>query len=274
MSQETWNKLKIRSSKLMNSLFLWNFKAAFHGKWIEFQDFREYTQNDDAKYIDWLTSSREGTTIMRRYREEKQGNILCSVDVTSSLFFQKEKKQVIIELINLLHRATLSSGESFGWYIIDSKGNQYIPPKKTHIPLYKLLQFSSHPRRIDTLLNIDFLARPLQKRSVVFIISDSLEVDRKSFKVVSEKHDIIYIHISSVFENTLEGIGLTELRWQDHCLGIDLDNWELRQKYIEARKTSMMNFSQELKSIWIDSVFLDESKSLLSELLKLMDRRK
>lgn len=72
----------------MQSLFLGNFKAAFSGKGIEFQDFRAYSHGDDARYIDWLTSSREGTTVMRRYTEEKQADILCIFDFKASCEYE------------------------------------------------------------------------------------------------------------------------------------------------------------------------------------------
>lgn len=108
MKYTSLTHLKIRSSKLMKSLLLGNFKAAFSGKGIEFQDFRVYTYGDDAKYIDWATSSREGTTVIRRYKEEKEAHILCIADISSSLSFsQGVKQKLLTDTIELIGEISL-----------------------------------------------------------------------------------------------------------------------------------------------------------------------
>lgn len=108
--QKTQKRLQIKTKKLMNSLFVGNFKSAFHGRGIEFQDFREYSPEDDAKYIDWVISGREGKTIMRRYREDKEGTIMCIFDDRVSLRFRSGiKYELANELLMLIGQASLMS---------------------------------------------------------------------------------------------------------------------------------------------------------------------
>ena len=98
---------------MMNAMFIGNFRAAFAGKGIEFRDFREYEYGDDAKYIDWVTSSREQHTVMRRYQEEKDADIFVVVDVSEGLFFQNHiKENLLSELLDFIYMAVSLSGES------------------------------------------------------------------------------------------------------------------------------------------------------------------
>lgn len=268
-------RLHIKTSKLMNSLFIGNFKAVFAGKWIEFQDFREYSPGDDAKYIDWLTSSKEGTIVMRRYREEKQWNILCLLDISESLYFwNQEKLQVLDELIELIARACFSSWESFGGYLLGEKEEKYIAPEKSILPLYKLKKYNNiSPRRGGNKLSLTSLVKKKWRKSIVFVVSDSLDIDKKSFQIAWLKHDIVYVHISSYFENTLDGKGLSHLRNKGLNLWINLDDMKAKEIYKQKRESQLLEFSRSLRKIGIDSVFIDERTSIFVEFLKLMKRR-
>lgn len=273
MKHSRWHTLKIQTPKLMNSLFMWNFKATFHGKWIEFQDFREYHYGDDAKHIDWLASSREGNTVMRRYREEKKWNILVIVDERASLYFWEEKIQLCQDIIELLYNATISSGEAFWGYSLDANGVRYTTPVKDMTALYKLKSFSGKSRKTSTKLSLDFLMKNPIKKSIIFVISDNLNLDEKSFKIAAQKHDIVYIHISSHFENSLQWKGIRQLRFWKYSFNLNLDDTKKVEDYIAWRKQEKQDFSKKLENIWMSSLFLDESSSLMAEFLKFMKQR-
>ncbi len=259
----------------MKSLLLWNFKAAFSWKGLEFQDFRAYSYGDDAKYIDWWTSSREGTTVIRRYREEKEAHILCIADMTASLNFWDTLKQTLMqEVIELLWEVSLGSGESFGWYKLFQTKKEYIVPKKSSLSLYEFQKNNKTPLRdISKPLSLDFLLKNPLKRSIVFVLSDTLLLDDVSFKIAAQKHDIIFISLASHFENTLEGEWISLLRWKTGSRWINLDDLEKKKLYQEERKKMQKEFQTKLQKWKIESIFLDETSSLFSEFLALMQRR-
>jgi hypothetical protein len=65
-------------------------------------------------------------------------------------------------------------------------------------------KLSTHYKKNTEILSLDFLLKTPIKRSVVFIMSDTMNIDEKSFKHAAIKHDIIFIHVSSYFENKLK----------------------------------------------------------------------
>lgn len=116
-----YKKIDIKTRRLVSSLFLGNYKAAFQGKGMEFVDFRDYNYGDDAKNIDWLVSAREGKTLVRRYQEERELEILFVCDMTSSMDFvyeERTKKDLLQELIYMLGYAALQNGDSIGAFFL------------------------------------------------------------------------------------------------------------------------------------------------------------
>jgi len=203
MSQRpTSEHISIRSKKHLHSLFLWNFKSSFHGKGIEFQDFKPYGIWEDAKNIDWMRSSQSDTTIMRRYREEKEWNILCCIDIRESIEFDGGiKKQVYRDCISLLWEASLFSWESF-WGILLWASDMYIPLSKKQENIPRLSMFDNYWYKSSS-CDYSYLMNPIIPKSVVFIISEVLSPDLKKLQILSLKHDVIYVSIASSFENTL-----------------------------------------------------------------------
>jgi len=249
---KTAKHLKIGSSKLMNSLFLGNFKAAFHGKWIEFRDFREYNYWDDAKHIDWLRSSTEWSTIMRRYREEKEWKILCVLDIRESLSYSDGvvKKQLMQDIVSLLWGATLASWESFWWYHVSESGVSIVRPRKNKSSILELQNIPDNWRNISQALDVKFLLQKSLKRSVVFIISDARNCDIVSLRAAAQKHDILYVHISSHFENTLESSWVQYLQSGEFGVAVDSANTKKRQEYMRERKKIIYNYCNICALYW------------------------
>lgn len=212
---------------------------------------------------------------MRRYREEKEGNILTVIDTRETLWYSDgaEKIELMQDIISLIGSATLSSWESFGGYVLSWSGNTYIKPKKTRQGILELQQIPDILKWESESLNLDFLLHKAMKRSIVFVISDNRNIDKRSFKIAARKHDVIFIHTSSYFENTLDGDGISYLKSWDYGVAIDMSDTTKKEQYKNKRQDILTLFSRELRLMWIDSIFLDEKKSLFWEFLKLMKLR-
>ena len=137
-----YKKLDIQTRRLASSLFLGNYKTAFQGRGMEFRDFQEYSYGDDAKDIDWLVSAREGKTLIRRYQEERQLEILFVFDMTPSLVFGEGKTvlELMQETFFLLGYSALLSGDKIGAYFLKQKKDTFIPFAGGKQTLYRIFQ--------------------------------------------------------------------------------------------------------------------------------------
>lgn len=268
--------LRIKSSKLMKNLLLGNFKAAFSGKGIEFQDFRSYSYGDDAKYIDWATSTREWNIVLRRYKEEKDAHILCVLDITEAYDPWKEsiKQRLQEQVTELIAEIALASGESFGGFRMERETVAHIAPKKNISALLSLLQRQkSQARDIKKALWVSFLVQYPMKRAIIFVISESVYIDEKSFLMASKKHDIVFIHLSTHFENTLQSTDVRVLSDGNILFSVDSSDEHKRCLYEEKRTEQLQTLKQTLLRMNIESIFLDETKNLFSEFYLLMKRK-
>jgi hypothetical protein len=71
--------------------------------------------------------------------------------------------------------------------------------------MHKLEKFKQNYRKNSEVLSLNFIMKNPIKRSVLFVMSDSMIIDEKSFKLAAMRHDIVFVHVSSHFENTLDG---------------------------------------------------------------------
>jgi hypothetical protein len=78
--------------------------------------------------------------------------------------------------------------------------------------LHSINSFKGEFHKNQELLDISPLMNPKLKRSIIFILSDSMNIGEKSFKSACKKHDIIYIFMSSHFEDTLSDDGISLMR--------------------------------------------------------------
>lgn len=277
MKTEHFKKIDIKTRQLVNTLFLWNYKAAFKGRWIEFDDFREYTFSDDARYIDWLVSAREWKTVIRRYREERELEILFVLDNSLSMQFgdNKSKRETLEEVFYILGFSALQNGDKIGACILDGQHSIYIPFKKWKWALFQVFQKleSETPVIAPEKFSFDFLNKTRIKNTLTFVLTDKLEIDDASLKIARLKNDIIFIHISDYFENTLEWKGIKVLQNGTQQISINLDDREKKEKYRELRQEKMQKFQKKLLKYKIDSIMIDDRKNPYKEILKLMKKR-
>jgi len=66
-------------------------KSSAKGSSLEFSDFREYTQGDDLRRVDWNGYARFGRLYTKLFNEERQAVINIILDGSQSMRFYKEK---------------------------------------------------------------------------------------------------------------------------------------------------------------------------------------
>ena len=72
--------ISIQASKKTVSLLEGLYKSVFHGKSMDFDDLRDYVVGDNSKDIDWKSSIRHGSLLIRRYCAYRRHNMIFIVD--------------------------------------------------------------------------------------------------------------------------------------------------------------------------------------------------
>ena len=271
--------LKIKAKKLASSVFLWNYKTAFKWTWLEFSDFREYSFSDDEKYIDFAVSSKSGRTMIRQYEEERELKILFFFDLSETFLFWDDKKKIdtLIETFYLLAFSAVSNGDKIWAYFNLWDSRKFISFNGWNMAISNILKVFDSTNlesvNFEDSLDLSCLMNLKLKNSLVFVFSDKLDLEEKSFKYLNSKNDVVVVNIFDKFENSLEGKGLIWLKNFESNFFINLDNKKKVLEYKKLRSEKIEAFRKKVYKFWANYVFLDNYSNVVKELFKLMKER-
>jgi uncharacterized protein (DUF58 family) len=233
--------IEIRTSRLVSDVLAGQYRSAFKGRGMEFEEVRPYLVGDDVRAIDWNVSARVGSPHIKLFREERELTVLLAVDLSGSLAFGTRgelKRELVAEVAATLAFSAIRSNDRVGMLLFTDRTEAYVPPRKgpRHVLriVRDLLAFRPEGRGTDIARALDEAARSLSKRSVVCVVSDFLdlpaagaarraaatdEVDAppsrepwdQALARLRRRHDVIPIVVGDIRERELPNVGIVEL---------------------------------------------------------------
>ncbi|MCL2151918.1 MAG: DUF58 domain-containing protein [Oscillospiraceae bacterium] len=192
-------RIEITSNKLVDEIFSGEYRSGFRGKGIEFDNIRQYIPGDDVRNIDWNVTARHNKTFVKQFCEEREMNMFLLIDMSRSNSFGR-KKELITEISATLALSANRNNDRVGVIFFTETVEKMIPSKngKKHILsiIESILEFE--PRQTGTSISnaLRYFSRIEKKRSVVFLISDFLDVGyEKELKASSSRNDLIQIRV-------------------------------------------------------------------------------
>ena len=212
-------KIKLKTSKKINTLLSGEYKSAFRGYGLSFDAVREYIPGDDVRSIDWNVSARMNHLFIKKYIEERELSIVFMVDISGSTDFgiSRKKSEVILEFLTMMLYLANMNHDRASVILFSDRVEKFIKPNKGRKFVLKVLdeiiKCKAESRGTNISIAADFLQRVIKKRSIVFVISDFLD-SREDYllklRLISKKHDIIPVHIYDPLEYEVNLLGLTE----------------------------------------------------------------
>jgi uncharacterized protein (DUF58 family) len=215
--------IEIRTSRLVSDVLAGQYRSAFKGRGMEFEEVRPYLIGDDVRSIDWNVSARVGEPHVKVFREERELTVIIAVDLSGSLSFGTRaelKRELVAEVAATLAFSAIRSNDRVGMLLFTDRTEAFVPPKKGARHALRivrdLLAFKPTGRGTDIARALDELASSLSKRSVVCIASDFLSPAGAkpwdgALARLRRKHDVIPITVGDARERELPDIGIIEL---------------------------------------------------------------
>lgn len=284
--------LELETKRFVETLMVWNYKTHFKNTWIEFADFREYQAWDDAKKIDFITSSKVWKTLIKLYEEERELDVYFLPFFGEEINFELQninKRNIFEELLFILWIWAVKQQNKIAWFY-------YNNGKKILFPLWKSLShFYDFFTKIEKNIfwnNNNFFKKILSKKteeniseklkyfnnlkiknSLVFLFTSDLEIDEKELKIAALKNDLVICNVFHSFENNLDEQWIFWFSdWQDD-LFIDLDNQKKRNKFREIRKKKVIDFRKTVRKSWASYLYFDEKTNIFWELYTFFKNR-
>ena len=202
-------KIEIRTRRAVDDITAGAYRSVFKGRGIEFDEVREYTQDDDVRDIDWNVTARMGSPYIKKYIEERELTVLLAIDASASSSYGsglKSKHDCAVEIAALLAFSAIRNNDKVGLLIFTDKIELYLPPKSGKMHGLRLIRelVARKPESKGT--NISFalgnLMNVLHKKAVIFLISDLIDEGdfSKLLMVANKRHDIVSVRILDPLE--------------------------------------------------------------------------
>lgn len=276
-------QIQIYTSRAVNASFAGQYESVFKGRGMQFEDVREYMPGDDIRAIDWNVTARAGKPYIKRFVEEREMTVIFAVDLSASGRFgtlDKTKNQLAAEFCAVLAFAAAKNNDKVGLLIFTDQIELFIPPKKgsSHILrlIRELLYFQTPKKQTNIPLALDYIARVVRKRAVVFVVSDFIQADfKKSLSLLNRRHDCVGVCVSDPAELALPKAGIIEFTDAEtgEIITIDTSNSGFRRQYESTSAERLGQLKKLLRSINVDCIGISTGKPYINDLIQFFHQR-
>ena len=250
--------LHFHTRKLVDRGITGQYRSAFKGRGIEFEELREYQPGDDIRTIDWKVTARSRTPFIKRYREEREIDVVIAVDVSHSTLTgtgSQTREDLVAKAGAALTLIALNNNDKVGLVTFSNKVETYFPPRKARSAVWRILHEVLMPERkhspstkLETVFS--FLSGVLKKTSVIFIISDFIDSGyERALAILSKRHDVTAVVISDKSDIKFPKVGLVQISDPEtgHNRLVDSSSSEFLSFYKEQAKTHKIELRDILR---------------------------
>ena len=275
--------IQIHAKKAVADILAGEYHSVFKGRGMEFDEVQEYTPGDDIRTIDWNVTARTGQTFVKRFIEERELTILFLVDLSASGAYGSTgqlKNDLAAEICGLLAFSAIKNNDKAGLIAFSDEIELFLPPRKGASHVLRLIReiLQIKPKKPGTSIKnvLDYLAKIVHKRAVVFLISDFRDQDyEKALKVTSKRHDLVAITITDPAELDLPNCGL--LTMTDNETGqkklLDTSNSQVRRSYQQKAQNRLQTLADSFRKLTIDHIPLTCGTDYLPALIRFFKSR-
>lgn len=276
-------RLELRTRRLVNSTFAGQYHSVFKGRGMNFEEVREYNPGDDIRSIDWNVTARMNTPYVKKYTEERELTVMLVVDVSASGTFgsvELSKRELAAEVAAILAFSAINNNDKVGLLLFTDEIELFIPPKKGRMHTLRLIRemlyFEPKGRGTNLAAALEYTNKLLNRRAVVFVISDFLADDfSKPLTVAGRRHDVVAMPITDPGEEQLPNVG--RITFEDAETGeqieIDTSSKALRNQFAAEQVRREKALEKLFRTRGLDVVSLATNEDYLIALRSFFARR-
>ena len=211
--------LAVRSRREAAGVLVGEWRSAFRGGGIEFEESRPYVPGDDVRAIDWNATARTGTPWVKRFREERSCTLLLALDASASMAFGttgRSKAQTAAHAAALLAASAAQAGDPVGLLAFGDRVQREIPPGRGDAHTWRVIRAaaeSADAPRGPTDLGVvsDWVHAHARRRSLVVVLSDFRDfapaLARRPLAGLGRRHDLVAAIVEDPRERDLVAAG-------------------------------------------------------------------
>lgn len=277
-------RLHIQAGRRVDSPFAGEYRSAFRGQGMEFEEVRPYVPGDDVRHIDWNVTARTGAPHIKEFREERELCLQLVLDVSGSVDFgsggrdgKTDKRLQIARLAGALAYAAIRNGDQVGLMTFTDRIERFLPPRKSRGHAWAVMRSawerSADGKRTDLAGALSEVGRHLKRRAVVCVLSDFVsEGDyERELAILSRRHRVNCFLVHDRLEVALPSLGLVDV--EDAETGkrrlVDLGKLAAKQS-LETRLRTLRRLGVKCSAVGTDD---DPFQHLLQHFRRLEQSR-
>jgi uncharacterized protein (DUF58 family) len=253
----------------------------------EFAEYRQYTEGDDLRHVDWNVFARSERIYLKRFRGETNSQLLLLVDASASMTYGSGKiRKLDYARFLAASLAYLSSQQrdATGLIVFDEDVKNYIPPSTRQGQMMRILhaiEGAEGGSRTDFAKPFAHFQQFLHRRGIVVVMSDFYAPPEDVARVIEplryRGNEVVLFHILDPRE--------LEPNFRDPVLLLDVEENEAmevspeyaRSEYKEKIDRHIQQLSDKAAAAGLEYVFMNTAKPLdaaLRNYLAIRQRRR
>ena len=257
-------RIEITTRGLVNEVFSGEYHSVFKGRGMSFAEVREYAYGDDIRGIDWNVTARTGTPHVKVFEEERELTVMLVVDASASAGFgtrDRMKAELAAELCGVLAFSAIKNNDKVGLILFTDRIERFVPPRKGRRHALRVLrELLYHPTEgtgTDLAEALEYLARVIRRRAVVFLASDFLASGyEKVLAVAARRHDLVAVRVGDLREAEVPPMGFVE--FEDPETGsravVDTSARAFQERYGQLRTEAREQVDELFRRVGIDAI--------------------
>ncbi|HEX2166889.1 MAG TPA: DUF58 domain-containing protein [Longimicrobiales bacterium] len=285
-------QIELRTRGLVTSIFGGEYQSVFRGQGMEFSEVREYEPGDDVRNIDWNVTARTGHPYVKKHVEERELTVLLVVDLSGSEQFGTRgrfKADLAAELAAVLALSAVRNNDRVGLLIFSDSVEHVVPPRKGRRHALRLIRdvlaFRPRGRGTDIAGALDYAARLLAHRGIIFLLSDfaarpgsEAEDDQrweKTLRLVSRRHDVVGVSISDPAELDLPDVGIVALEDPEtgELTWVDTGRADVHEAFADLLASERSRTRRLFRRLGVDEIEVRTDQPYVKPLLAFFRRR-
>ena len=301
---ESVRRVEVRTNRLVNDTMGGAYLSGFKGRGMDFEELREYMFGDDVRDIDWNVTHRLGRPFVKRFREERELTAVLAVDVSASSTFgsaNRTKREFACEIAATLAMSAAKNGDKVALLLFTDQVELFVPPRKGRRHILRLvremLMFKPKKRATDISRALVFLNHVLNRRAIVFLLTDflhsglsssfslfpnTLKRELQPRDVIAElgltntRHDVVCLHLHDPRESTLPDAGLVTIEDAEtgELLELDSARNSVRAKFAAVNTERLAELDRALIRTGVDTLRLNTTEPFAPVLQRFFEIRR
>jgi uncharacterized protein (DUF58 family) len=290
--------LVLRSRLEATGLFAGNYRSAFRGGGLEYEESRPYAPGDDVRWLDAGATARTGVPHVKVFREERDRALLLALDVSGSMGFGTAgaaKAETAAHALALLASAAGRAGDPIGLVAFDDRVRARVPLGRGRGQSARVIRTATDAAAgsrgpTDLAAAVQALRGFTARRAVIVLISDFRDPAwqggdprgspaaplRGALAALAREHDLIAAAVVDPREQALVAAGGVRVRDAEHgdrSFVLSTGSARARRAFAAEAARWRTQLARDLRSAGAECLWLRSDRSPLSALARFFQER-